>query len=289
MKRSLLGTLLVVSVILHALFFWGSAHWSLSFRNTRGPALRDDDSFSATVEKREVTYPVSTKLMIVPPLSPPAEPQSGQPKVEIASVTMAGSVSLKSQDTDADLIPAGPLPKLYSLPSGQSVVFLLDQSGSMFEPVAGTTRARLAMGQLFKWLDLVGNDNLFNIVLYARKVLTFQPTPITVSPTERKNARNFLRSENDCGGTTEFLAGLEAALNNKPDTILIITDGDLNLAPYVVLRGARELRQRLSPSTRINVLGVYVRPATGAADTLARLARENDGQLELWPSKDGES
>lgn len=168
------------------------------------------------------------------------------------------------------------------IPTRHTVVFMLDKSGSMYETVGGVRRIELATQELRKLITQLDSRTKFNVVLYAEKVITFQPDAVPASAESKMLAMRFLQSDVTCGGSTDFPAGFQAALTQKADTILLLTDGEFNVQDQHLVTQAHNLRLKYNASAQLNVLGFFVRPNTNAGKLLARLCTDNHGELQFW-------
>lgn len=109
-------------------------------------------------------------------------------------------------------------------PQPKTVIFVLDRSGSM----AGKKieQARQALQSV---LDNLGEDDLFNIVVYDDQVETFQPELARYGPASRRKAERFVKNIRE-GGATNIDAALTTALgmvhdDSRPSYVIFLTDG----------------------------------------------------------------
>jgi hypothetical protein len=151
-----------------------------------------------------------------------------------------------------------PAPRLNS---ADGIVFILDISGSMYEPYNGTTRLALARQSLSRRILALKDGTPFAIALYALRATTSGPLVLASNAT-REAAVRFIMRDVDYGGGTNLPAGLAAAQELHPGALVIVSDGDL---------GSRER----CPS--LTVLGIAPRIEAGGERILQKLADYEGG------------
>jgi hypothetical protein len=164
----------------------------------------------------------------------------------------------------------------------QTIVFILDKSGSMYETVSGTRRIDFATKELRERIASLDSRTQFNIVLFAEKTILFQSQPVFATAENKLNAVRFIQRDDTCGGETDFPAGYQAALTQRPNAILFLTDGDLNLNDQELVPVIRILREKNRCNPALNILAFYARPESNADKVLARLCADNRGELHYW-------
>ncbi len=190
--------------------------------------------------------------------------------------------SLKDRLASLHATTAKPAAPVDMVAARRTVIFLLDKSGSMYEAVGGVRRVDLATQELRKLIAQLDGRTKFNIVLYAEKVVSFHDQAIPATPESKLMAMRFLQSDTACGGSTDFPAGYQAALAQKADTVLLLTDGEFNAQDQLLLSLARNLRQKYNSQSQLNALGFFVRPDTNAGKVLAKLCADSHGELQFW-------
>jgi Mg-chelatase subunit ChlD len=160
--------------------------------------------------------------------------------------------------------------------SAEAVVFILDVSGSMYEPFAGSTRIALARQTLAKQISALKNGTPFAITLYALNATTSGPL-VAASDATREAAIRFIMREVDCGGGTDLPAGLIAAQQLHPGALVLVTDGDLNSAAYTLEARVRELLGPADKSPAFTVIGIAPRASERAQPLLESLADQQGG------------
>jgi Mg-chelatase subunit ChlD len=135
-------------------------------------------------------------------------------------------------------------------------VFVLDVSGSMNEPMGfrtgsgdpraeGETRLSVAKRELIKALAGIPDGGVFNIVVYASDVQTWQRDLVTMSTQTRSEAVAFVESLTAVGGTNIYgamqkafdVAGVEEGDRwSAPsvDTVFLLSDGNASVGVTTV-------------------------------------------------------
>ncbi|HET6202220.1 MAG TPA: HEAT repeat domain-containing protein [Planctomycetota bacterium] len=216
----------------------------------------------------------------------------------------------------ASVGPRGGEPTYFGIPvRTDRVVFVLDVSGSMAEPVEvepapplagrpprraragsrapsvsrGPTKLQRAKEELLSILDRLGPDDRFNVVLFSGTVERVFDTVVPPKPENLAIATARVRGAAPAGGTNLFGA-LEAALRIRgvavdrfytdADTVFLLSDGAPTAGPVVdpdTLVGAISSANR---GSRIALHGIYFGPLESpAAKFMERLSAENYGEF----------
>jgi len=154
------------------------------------------------------------------------------------------------------------------------VVFLLDISGSMYEAYGGATRLALARKFLYRQIEALPNGTPFAIALYGETTL-HNGRLVAADPATRTAAEQYLTNDFDCGGGTNLSAGLDTAERLHPASIVLVTDGDLNVANDKLMKDAR--RTLGLPGPQLSVFGIAPRPNTGDEELLENLVHQQAG------------
>lgn len=246
------------------------------------PAPVSPPTFVANAEGFQVTTAIA-----IPPPVPEAvsaiatRDNAPSPLSLVANAANAdGTLKARLRSLSSGMEPVATSSEI--IPARRTIVFLLDKSGSMYETVGGVRRVDLAQQELRKMIQQLDTRTRFNIILYAEKVVSFQPEAVPTSPETKMLALRFLQNDSSCGGSTDFPAGYQAALGQKADTILLFTDGEFNVQDQPLLTQARSLRLKYNAHSQLNVLGFFVRPDTHAGKILARLCSDSHGELQFW-------
>ena len=181
----------------------------------------------------------------------------------------------------------------------EKVLFILDASGSMNEPMAtytngesaGETRLTVAKRELLKALGGVKDGGTFNIVVYAADVWTWSEDPRVMDAKTREDATLFVNEIKAVGGTNIWGCmekGLDLALGRKApkgpsrwlqpnyDTLFLLTDGQPSIGVSIdreeILDMVRERNEGLG--LVLNTIGLST---DQDAVLMRRLAEENSG------------
>jgi len=156
------------------------------------------------------------------------------------------------------------------------VVFVLDISGSMYEPCNGSTRLALAREELTRRILALKNGTPFAITLYAQTAYTSGPL-VSANDVTRDAAVRFVMQDVDCGGGTNLPAGLISSEELAAGSIVLVSDGDLNISLNELMSKARQILGSANSSPALTVVGICPRPNTNASLLLESLAAQQGG------------
>ncbi len=177
------------------------------------------------------------------------------------------------QEASADAILAGRgSPHLTG-----GVVFLLDISGSMYEPYAGASRLALARKFIDRQIAALPNGTPFAIALYGETTKRSGPL-VPANETTRAAAIQYLSQDYDCGGGTNLPAGLDVAEDLRPSSVILVTDGDLNIADAKLMQEARRILGQ--PGPQLSVFGIAPRSTTNDEQLLEDLVHQQAGTYQ---------
>ena len=191
----------------------------------------------------------------------------------------------------ADVVPEQGA-RFFGIPlESDVVVFLLDVSGSMDQPVTGDpggpTRLFIALRETRRCVEALEEGTRFNIVLFNDQVHPFQGQPVEKSPDSLRSVVEFLGSVHPDGGTDLFgalehvldldgpnpLSGLKT---QDLDTLVVLTDGMPSKGTVLI---PDEILHQIGQANRPQRVAIHTVDAGGsAAEFLERLASENFGR-----------
>jgi len=180
-------------------------------------------------------------------------------------------------------VPKQPVsPEAILSPSGArhldgGVVFVLDISGSMYEPYRGHNRLTLARALLDRQVGSLPNGTPFAVTLYGETARRSGPL-VEANDATRDAAVRFLAEDPDLGGGTNLPAGLDVTEQLHPNSIVVVTDGDLNISDAKLRSEARRILGH--PGPNLSIIGIAPRPRTGDAELLQNLAKEQAGSYQ---------
>jgi hypothetical protein len=168
-----------------------------------------------------------------------------------------------SQDAGVDLQTSGGANPLAEAAGSGNVIFIIDFSGSM----TGTRLERVKRS-LLDAMDHFDEEQKFTVYFFDDGVY-FPPTgPSMISANKKnKNQMTVWISQAGGGGGTNPEQALFTALDQKPDRIVVLSDGDFN--PFIVESVSQKNNASRSP-IRIDCVGL-----TESILTLQELARRN--------------
>jgi hypothetical protein len=173
------------------------------------------------------------------------------------------------------------------LNSAEGIVFILDISGSMYEPYAGSTRIALARQCLARQIAALKNGTPFAITLYALRACNSGPL-VAANDATRGAAVRFVMREVDCGGGTNLPAGFASAQQLHPGALVLVTDGDLNSTAFSLAAKTRDLLGPYGQCPNLTIIGIAPRTSEQAEPLLQSLADQEGGTYRAQPEASAE-
>ena len=161
----------------------------------------------------------------------------------------------------------------------EGVVFILDISGSMYEPYAGATRLALARHLLDDRLTQLKDGTPFAIVVYGETARRSGPL-VPVNAATRAAATAYANQEFDCGGGTNLPSGLDVASDLQAGSLVLITDGDLNMKRSELMSNASRVLGPRGHCPDLSIVAIAPRAGTPAKDLLVGLADQEGGTCQ---------
>jgi hypothetical protein len=260
--------MLLTSLSLHviALLIW-FLYSGLPIRSSYSAGKTD--SVPVVVLSKESSVPAPNQP---PDSSTPSPPPPTRPAVPVASATKEPPpVPRLKASPEAILSPSG-APHLDG-----GVVFVLDISGSMYEPYRGHDRLTLARALLDRQIASVPSGTPFAVTLYGETARRSGPL-VAASDATRDAAVRFLAEDPDLGGGTNLPAGLDVTEQLHPNSLVVVTDGDLNIGNGRLLSEARRILGH--PGPNLSIIGIAPRPKTGDEQLLQNLAQAQAGSYQ---------
>jgi hypothetical protein len=171
------------------------------------------------------------------------------------------------------------------------VVFVIDRSGSMSypfgpsalgeDPAAATSRYEAAIAQMVSFLEQLGPQTRFDVVLFESAAQRWRRELVPVTRENLRSVASWAIAE-DTGGGTHLRAGIELAAALKrdgsldlaaleADTVIVLCDGDTDEGPGWVPAFLREINDE----ARLRFHAVQI---GGSGDgTLRALCEGSDG------------
>lgn len=269
-----------ISLALHGLFLLASAFFIIS----EAPPVGSPDGkfFHGKFEE-----PVAQ------PLPPPSFDRTPDTDFSLAKVgegiqdfpedsgVVVGGVTVAPM---ANSLPHGTVSLLGMSVRGESVVFLLDGSGSMLEKVGQERRYDAAIAQILEAVRNLSPSQRFNIVVFGIRPVSLAAEPIIPVAENIERAEKFLRSNPNCGGATDLETAFVKVFHMNPDAIVLFTDGEPNESPSITLAQIHYLRKKISPTAQIYAVGMQRRNEITAEIFLRKLSSQNGGDYIHWVS-----
>ncbi|MCE0497908.1 MAG: VWA domain-containing protein [Methylacidiphilales bacterium] len=166
------------------------------------------------------------------------------------------------------------------------VVFLLDVSGSMYEPYAGATRLAFAREALTRRIRALVDGTPFAITVYGESAQNSGPL-VPANNATREAAIEYINEEFDCGGGTNLPAGFASAQALHPGRLVLATDGDLNISLTDLLGDTAQILGADGQQPALSVVGISPRANTDAERQLHALADQEGGSYIEEAPADG--
>ncbi len=246
------------------------------------------DHAKVTLTHAEASLSASAMPIPVPPMPRSISASPKIPAVPGVPVQMSATTPPKPS-TEANPnanVPALPPEAVLSptpppaLDGRGGVVFILDVSGSMYEPYAGATRLAFARAALAQQVSALKDGTPFAIILYALNATASGPL-VAASDATREAAVRFLQRDVDCGGGTNLPAGLAAAQQLHAGQFVLVTDGDLNISSHDLLSKSRDILGEAGKCPALTVIGIAPRANTTADHLLRGLASQGAGAYSI--------
>jgi hypothetical protein len=208
-------------------------------------------------------------------LTPPMPEQvavAAKPAPPMPHLEANPNANVRALPPEAVLSPTPPP----QLDGANGTVFVLDISGSMYEPYNGATRLAFARDVLARRIRELKEGTPFAVVLYAQRACASGPL-VAASSVTRNAAVRYLQREVDCGGGTNLPAGLDAAENLHTGSIVVATDGDLNDNAYSLTTHIHDILGPVEHSPVLTIIGIAPRIEAGDDRLLQTIADAQGG------------
>jgi hypothetical protein len=218
-------------------------------------------------------------------LPSPAQPliEKAVPAPTIGTPAAATQPPALARETNPNALVAALPPEAVLSPSpaphlngAEGVVFILDISGSMYEPYAGSTRLAFARQTLSSRIRALKNGTPFAVTLYAEHACASGPL-VAANDATREAAVRFIMRDADCGGGTNLPAGLASAQQLHAGALVLVSDGDLNISAINLATKARAILGPEKHCPALTIIGIAPRSTTGDERLLQGLAHQQGG------------
>jgi Mg-chelatase subunit ChlD len=276
--------LLLISAALHVGLLLAVTFWYSRAHHGRASLTSSNEiSRLALIFTLHSDVPATGRLVASGNYQPDPNPDgtSAQPLADTTTGTGAApapTVALKDQARahvrwpDSVLSP----PSAPRVNSGDGIVFILDVSGSMYEPCGNTTRLALAREFLDQRIHALKNGAPFALVVYGERARRSGPL-VPANDATRDAAIRFFNRDYDLGGGTDLPAGFSIAADLDMGAILLVTDGDLNMKDVELFPQVRRILGTAQDSPALTVVGIAPRSDTTDKELLEELAARQGG------------
>lgn len=174
------------------------------------------------------------------------------------------------------LMPQKGTPTYHGIPIfAKKVIFILDTSGSM-----KGQRIVSAKKELVRTIESLPTSTSFNLVSFNSELEVWHRALVTAAPDTKTKAVRWV-NQLDADGATHTYDALKATLDQQPEAIYLLTDGQPTGGTIVEPNGIIEAVRQTNRyrRTTIHVIGVNPGPENGVfSEFLKKLAAENWGQ-----------
>jgi hypothetical protein len=222
------------------------------------------------------------------PMTPPHPVPEKTAPVALPTAALAPeanpNANVRALPSESVLSPS-PAPNLNG---ADGVVFILDISGSMYEPYAGSTRLAFARQALSQRIRALKDGTPFAITLYAKTACNSGPLVAAANDT-REAAVRYLMREVDCGGGTNLPAGFASAMQLHAGSFVLASDGDWNMSAAEILAQSGTILGPRGHCPSLVIIGIAPRSNPDAEPLMESLADQQGGsyaseQLENSPA-----
>ena len=195
--------------------------------------------------------------------------------------------------------PGGTAMKLFNVQAkAQSVVFVVDVSGSMITGEKSLKTYEVLEREVVKVINSLSDRNAFGIVAFSKDAATFRPLLVRANNEEKGRGVNWLKrispeqindprsseEERQFHHGTRADLGLARAFAMQPDTIFFISDGEpTGVRPEEVLQQVQALQTNLPQPVTIHAIAFL---ADGGQKFMEDLAAQNRGAFREVNPKD---
>jgi hypothetical protein len=272
---------LAASLALHGLLA-GSVGLSSSWgsRPMLPPHVEKLPTLSLIYPKPQPVKPSSAPLVSKPrpvaATSAPVAPIVPAPSHLEAALVAKPVLAKAEANPNAHLSPPSPDAVLAPVPAPRldgtrGVVFVLDVSGSMYEPYGGATRLAFARQEMNQRVRALPDGTPFAVVLYAKTAYASGPL-VEANAATREAAVRFIMRDVNCNGGTNLPAGLAAARALNTGALVLATDGDLNISCTELMLQTQKILGEAGTCPSMLILGIAPRTDTTAEHLLQDLA-----------------
>lgn len=275
--------ILLLSTALHAVALLGFFTLTLPSASSSANPATPETIPSLSIELRSTTHfshASSSTVVTTRTQSKTGLPVLKDGKTPTPAPVQPDSFALKSTNSghvrlmEDPVLDPSPAPRVNSR---NGVVFVLDISGSMYEPYAGSTRLALARQLLRDQIEHLADGAPFAITVYGETARRSGPL-VPANAATRAAAVAYLNQEFDCGGGTNLPAGLDLAEELRPGALVLVTDGDLNMPSGELLPQVNRILPK--PGASLAIFAVAPRANTPDRDLLQEIAEQEGGTCQ---------
>lgn len=291
--------MLFLSITLHVVLAIGLTF--AYFHRTGTPASLPSDAkhSSLVLVSSQIVVPEPQNLAPSKPAVSSMTPSLPQSESPVPSVAPHENLVAATQPAPSPVVEANPNANLPlpqpeailsptpppALNSREGIVFLLDVSGSMYEPYAGSTRLMLARQELSRQIRSLKDGTPFAITIYAQTGRNSGPL-VAASNATREAAVRFIMEDFDCGGGTNLPEGLASAQKLHAGHLILVSDGDLNINQADLLAEAQRILGAPGHNPALNIVAIGPRTSTDAERLLQGLADQQNGNYSVEQAGD---
>jgi hypothetical protein len=182
----------------------------------------------------------------------------------------------------------------HDIPSTGSIVYVIDQSGSMSltvpsftdqnnNIVTGGCRMDRAKAELVKSIATLPKTFVFNVIFYDECVRPWKPQSVTASDSNKQAAFAYIAGQGPMGFTNTGLAVATALQDKSNRSVVLLSDGEPNFLDcacnYVGTYDEHEqlIKSNNNQGARIDCFGIGVSGDADARNFMIAVASQNSG------------
>jgi hypothetical protein len=160
-----------------------------------------------------------------------------------------------------------------------SMVFIIDLSGSMTAKVGDKTKLRAAQDQLVGVLEKLQPTQKFGLIGFGTEVGAWEPALVPASPKNVEQAVEWVERL-AIRGATNIYDSLELALGFEGvESIFLLSDGGPSAGRFVAMDQIRTAIRVQNRDRRIRINTILIGGSAREQDFMRKLAGENDGEV----------
>lgn len=173
--------------------------------------------------------------------------------------------------------------KIWELKSPvKKVVFLIDVSGTMWNEIEGRWGFQVAQEEVIRCVKAMPPEMFFNVIYYSDSTAIMTSNLVAATPENKEMARRFLNMKPNLSGATDFFKGIQSAFQQRPQSIFIFTDGEMDIPRWKILSQMDSLKEEMRQSIPIFGIGFFYEKNQESLDLLQKICFSTGGDFKLY-------